>query len=373
MHYVKQFHINGVDTKQVACIELHGAPNTATEGAVGVLGMDITSPTHEIYKCVAVNGSVYTWELLSAGMSIMSATETGEGALTKVFPYTSLRYPKGYLIKRGDLILDSEGYLYRVTAFGAEYCDTEYCGTHIGGIASGDKDYTLSVEDGKLQLVTESGNVVSEVDALLADEETIYRNPTTGRAYVMGAITTNDTVVRFFKGTRTQYNALTAVQKDGLIACITDEDIIAKVGDNSTKITRIINGDTEVGNAKRAKSVDVTSAEVKSVTVEGGADVALERNTVYMASLGDGAIMLLAVGSDDVTSDTKDYFSSVASSNRDPNKLYRLNFVQYVGRDVGEIYVQSSDLSSGDGEFTDDQDQFSLWLIKMGNIPADFI
>ena len=95
MHYVKQFHINGVDTKQVACIELHGVPNAATEGAVGVLGMDITSPTHDVYKCVAVNGSVYTWELLSAGMSIMSATETGEGALSKVFPYTSLRCHDG--------------------------------------------------------------------------------------------------------------------------------------------------------------------------------------------------------------------------------------------------------------------------------------
>ena len=38
MHYVKHFKINGVDTKQVACIELQGAPNAATEGAVGVLG-----------------------------------------------------------------------------------------------------------------------------------------------------------------------------------------------------------------------------------------------------------------------------------------------------------------------------------------------
>lgn len=226
MHYVKQFNINGVDTKQIACIELHGVPNAATEGAVGVLGMDISSPTHEVYKCVAVNGSVYTWELLSAGMSIMSATETGEGALVKVFPYTSLRFPKGYLIKRGDLILDSEGYLYRVTAIGAESCDTEYCGTHIGGMASGDKDYTLSVVDGKLQLVTESGNVVGEIDTLLADGETIYRNPTTGRAYVMGAITVNDAVVRFFKGTRAEYNALTSEQKDGLFAYFTDESIV---------------------------------------------------------------------------------------------------------------------------------------------------
>ena len=61
MHYVKHFNICDVDTKQVACIELHGKPNAATEGAVGVLGIDVDSPLHETYKCVAVNGSIYTW------------------------------------------------------------------------------------------------------------------------------------------------------------------------------------------------------------------------------------------------------------------------------------------------------------------------
>lgn len=78
MHYVKYFNINGVETKQVACIELHGAPNAATEGAVGVLGMDVDSPSHEIYKCVAVNGNIYTWELLSSA--------SGEGDSTPEVP-----------------------------------------------------------------------------------------------------------------------------------------------------------------------------------------------------------------------------------------------------------------------------------------------
>lgn len=62
MRYVKHFDINGVNARQVACIELHGAPNAATEGAVGVLGIDVDSPAHKMYKCVAVKGSVYTWE-----------------------------------------------------------------------------------------------------------------------------------------------------------------------------------------------------------------------------------------------------------------------------------------------------------------------
>lgn len=62
MHYVKHFKINNVDTKQVACIELHGAPNAATEGAVGVLGIDVDSPAREMYRCVGVSGSIYTWK-----------------------------------------------------------------------------------------------------------------------------------------------------------------------------------------------------------------------------------------------------------------------------------------------------------------------
>lgn len=77
MHYVKQFNINGVGTKQVACIELHGKPNAATEGKVGVLGIDMDSPVHDVYKCVAVNGGVYTWELLS-GTPNATAADNGK-------------------------------------------------------------------------------------------------------------------------------------------------------------------------------------------------------------------------------------------------------------------------------------------------------
>ena len=133
MNYVKHFTINGVNIRQVACIELSGPPNAATEGAVGVLGMDMTSPTHEVYRCVAVNGSVYTWELLSAGMSIISSTITGEGGMTKSFPYNTLTIPQMYIVKPGDLILDSKGYLYQVSSIASDSCEASYCGTHFGG------------------------------------------------------------------------------------------------------------------------------------------------------------------------------------------------------------------------------------------------
>lgn len=146
MHYVKHFKINGVDTKQVACIELQGKPNTATEGAVGLLGIDMSSPLHEIYKCVAVNGSIYTWELFSSGMSIVSATMSGNGEKSVQFPYDNLKTPLTYVVKVGDLILDSEGYLYQVDSLDALTCNTTYSGTRV--VAYGMSAYDLAVKEG---------------------------------------------------------------------------------------------------------------------------------------------------------------------------------------------------------------------------------
>lgn len=131
MHYVKEFNINGVATKQVACIELHGKPNAATEGYVGVLGVDVDSPTHDVYKCVAVNGSIYTWELLSSGLSIMSSSINGEGKISVQFAYDTLKTPPMYTVKKGDLILDTEGYLYQIDSIFSTYCVATYCGTQI--------------------------------------------------------------------------------------------------------------------------------------------------------------------------------------------------------------------------------------------------
>ena len=146
MHYVKHFNINNVDTKQVACIELQGKPNAATEGALGVLGIDVTSPLHDVYKCVAVNGAIYTWELLSSGLSIMSATISGGGVSSVQFPYKNLRTPEMYVVKIGDLILDKDGYLYQIDSLNNEYCVAAYCGTQV--VAYGMSAYKLAVEHG---------------------------------------------------------------------------------------------------------------------------------------------------------------------------------------------------------------------------------
>lgn len=72
MHYVQGFIVNGVETKQVACIELNGKPNAATEGKVGLLAIDISSPSHEVYVCVAVKGAIYTWEMVTGAIPDMS-------------------------------------------------------------------------------------------------------------------------------------------------------------------------------------------------------------------------------------------------------------------------------------------------------------
>lgn len=145
MHYVKQFDINGVATKQVACIELHGKPNAATEGCVGVLGIDMDSPTHDVYKCSAVNGGVYTWELLSSGMSIMSASISGGGVDFVEFPYADIRIPATYVVKVGDLILDKDGYLYQISSLDSTKCVASYC-TRV--VAYGMSAYDLAVKNG---------------------------------------------------------------------------------------------------------------------------------------------------------------------------------------------------------------------------------
>ena len=59
MDFVKSFDLLGKEAKQIACIEIDGAPTTSTIGAVGVLGMD--TKTGDLYTCTAVSSGAYTW------------------------------------------------------------------------------------------------------------------------------------------------------------------------------------------------------------------------------------------------------------------------------------------------------------------------
>lgn len=90
MNYVQHYDINGISTKQITCVALRGEPNAATEGAVGVLAINVNSPTHEVYKCVGANNGIYTWELLSGASeevptSIDLSTFDTDGTIVETF------------------------------------------------------------------------------------------------------------------------------------------------------------------------------------------------------------------------------------------------------------------------------------------------
>lgn len=172
MHYVKHYITNGVETRQVACIELHGKPNAATEGALGVLGIDVDSPLRDVYKCVAVNGSIYTWELLSSGMSVIRANISGDGNSFVEFPYDQLNLPSGYVVKMCDLIIDATGHMYEVNTISTYYCGAKYCGMYI--IPKKGVDYYTDAEKDEWirdVRVGAFGDIEAAIDGVLAMQE----------------------------------------------------------------------------------------------------------------------------------------------------------------------------------------------------------
>lgn len=62
MNYIESFDLFGVPARQIPCIKNNGAPTTSTEGDVGMLCMDTSSATYDLYKCVSAYGGHYTWK-----------------------------------------------------------------------------------------------------------------------------------------------------------------------------------------------------------------------------------------------------------------------------------------------------------------------
>lgn len=62
MNYVDSFNLFETEVKQIPCERGHGAPTTATVGAVGCLYMDVD--TGNIYKCTSDANGVYVWDNL---------------------------------------------------------------------------------------------------------------------------------------------------------------------------------------------------------------------------------------------------------------------------------------------------------------------
>ena len=165
MHYVKHFTMHGIDSRQVACIELHGAPNAATEGAVGVLGIDMDSPRHEVYKCVAVNGSIYSWELCSDGLSFIAASVSVEGATRAEFLYEDLLIPSTYRPKLGDSILDTNGCFYAITSIGVDRCFATHSGLQV-------KSVQIAQERGnRVDMAISQATFSQELDSIEQDME----------------------------------------------------------------------------------------------------------------------------------------------------------------------------------------------------------
>lgn len=304
MHYTKHFNINGVDTKQVACIELRGKPNAATEGALGVLGIDVTSPTYDVYKCVAVNGSIYTWELLSSGMSIIAATTTGEGFRNKTFGYSDLLYPEGYVVRRGDLILDSAGYLYRVTALGNTSCDATYTGTQFG--------------------------VSRDILGVATAVRTI-----------------NDVELGFFVGTLEEYGTLTDTEKQNLFAIITDdtskedfEKALAELSKNHETLKgSLTSGSLEVAKAKYATSAG-SATNANYATSAGSATSATSAGSATNDGSGNNIASTYAKKSDltggSLTVAKATSATSATKATNDGN-----------GSNIASTYAKKSDLTGG--------------------------
>jgi hypothetical protein len=146
-----------------------------------------------------------------------------EGGETVAFPYDTLLLPDSYLIKPGDLILDSEGYLYQIDAIGNESCSAKYCGTHIGS-GGGGSESRLRARNGKIEQVTENGTVLSSVDHLSVDDNTLYRVSSTGEARVIGIETIDGYTMRVFIGSTEEYDRLTEAQKENLFAMLEDRN-----------------------------------------------------------------------------------------------------------------------------------------------------
>ena len=84
MNYVKHFNMLGVEAQQIPCITGTGAPTTETEGAVGCFYMD--TDNGDVYKCIKVEGDVYTWKKENEGIiEVELETEHGSDGFIPLF------------------------------------------------------------------------------------------------------------------------------------------------------------------------------------------------------------------------------------------------------------------------------------------------
>lgn len=64
MYYVEHLNLFGIDFKDIPCLKGHGAPTAETEGAVGMLYMNIDNG--DLYKCVSSSNDSIAWKPISS-------------------------------------------------------------------------------------------------------------------------------------------------------------------------------------------------------------------------------------------------------------------------------------------------------------------
>ena len=135
MNYIESFNLLGVEAQQIPCITGEGAPKTFTEGAVGCLYMNTL--TGDIYKCVAAENGVYTWnnittEAVTDKVTIFTGTEFNvSGGAMGYLDGISVVDPL-FKAKVGDLYFNTEThylyYIYDITTRTVQPGPREYKG-----------------------------------------------------------------------------------------------------------------------------------------------------------------------------------------------------------------------------------------------------
>ena len=81
-NFVKSFNIFGTEAIQITCITLHGSPDKNTQGAIGIIGMDVDSQNKDLYKCVGIDENGYIWVKIDIPTKV-SDLENDSGYLTE--------------------------------------------------------------------------------------------------------------------------------------------------------------------------------------------------------------------------------------------------------------------------------------------------
>jgi hypothetical protein len=145
MDYRDSFYLFGADAKQIPIIPRHGAPTEDTEGAIGLLCMDVSAPGAPMYKCVEVTeDNKYIWkpfleltdQIKEMVPVIFNTTKVYDEEINgDAFPDTKFYKGLEYTVEvwQGEELLDSFTAAVKGMSFGS--ADAAYNPQIIGGLS----------------------------------------------------------------------------------------------------------------------------------------------------------------------------------------------------------------------------------------------